>query len=85
MVTAAMSRSVVARVMPGADVIVFIPEHMMLWEKFPVWYHLTFLLSLVPLTYAGGRIAWDVLRVHALWRSPTAESARRFRNSAVRC
>jgi hypothetical protein len=33
----------------------FIPEHVMLWEKFPVWYHLAFLLSLVPLTYVGGR------------------------------
>ena len=32
----------------------FIPQHIMLWEKFPVWYHLTFLLSLVPLTYLGG-------------------------------
>jgi len=35
----------------------FIPQHAMLWDKFPIWYHLTFLLSLVPLTYAGGRIA----------------------------
>jgi hypothetical protein len=31
----------------------------MLWDKFPVWYHMTFLLSLVPLTYLGGRIAID--------------------------
>ena len=37
--------------------LLFIPQHIMLWSKFPVWYHLTFLLSLVPLTYAGGRIA----------------------------
>jgi glycerol-3-phosphate acyltransferase PlsY len=36
--------------------VAFIPEHIMLWDKFPVWYHMTFLLSLVPLTYAGGRI-----------------------------
>ena len=58
MVTAAMAQSVVARLMPGVlMLVVFIPEHVMLWEKFPVWYHLTFLLSLVPLTYAGGRIA----------------------------
>ena len=58
MVTAAMSQSVVGRLMPGVVMlIVFIPEHVMLWGKFPVWYHLTFLLSLVPLTYAGGRIA----------------------------
>ena len=36
--------------------IVFIPQHIALWDKFPVWYHLTFLLSLVPLAYTGGRI-----------------------------
>jgi uncharacterized protein (DUF983 family) len=35
----------------------FIPEHITLWEKFPVWYHLTFLLSLIPLTFAGGKMA----------------------------
>jgi len=35
----------------------FIPVHINLWDKFPVWYHLTFLASLVPLTYAGGKIA----------------------------
>jgi len=39
----------------------FIPQHVMLWAKFPIWYHLTFLLSLVPLTYLGGKITgrWD--------------------------
>ena len=34
----------------------FIPEHIRLWLEFPVWYHLTFLVSLVPLTYLGGTI-----------------------------
>jgi hypothetical protein len=29
----------------------FIPQHIMLWARFPVWYHLTFLFSLVPLAY----------------------------------
>ena len=37
--------------------LVFIPQHITLWEKFPVWYHLTFLLSLVPLAVVGGKIA----------------------------
>jgi hypothetical protein len=37
--------------------LVFIPEHILLWAKFPVWYHLTFLVSLVPLTYLGGVVA----------------------------
>ena len=31
----------------------FIPDHYLLWSKFPVWYHLTFLVSLVPLTLLG--------------------------------
>jgi hypothetical protein len=56
MVTAAIAQSVIVRLMPAVLMLVmFIPEHVMLWEKFPVWYHLAFLLSLVPLTYVGGR------------------------------
>ena len=31
----------------------FIPGHYRIWDKFPVWYHLTFLLSLLPLTLLG--------------------------------
>jgi predicted benzoate:H+ symporter BenE len=34
--------------------LVFVPEHIVIWPKFPVWYHLTFLVSLIPLTYLGG-------------------------------
>src|SRR5262245_9550847 len=50
-------RSLLARLMPGVILLAaFIPEHVKLWDKFPVWYHLTFLLSLVPLTYLGGTI-----------------------------
>ena len=32
---------------------IFLPEHYRLWDRFPVWYHLTFLLSLVPLAVLG--------------------------------
>ena len=28
----------------------------MIWNKFPVWYHLTFLLSLLPLTLLGAAL-----------------------------
>lgn len=53
-VTACITQSTLARVIPGVIMlIVFIPQHVMLWDKFPLWYHLTFLLSLVPLTYVG--------------------------------
>lgn len=34
----------------------FIPVHIQLWAKFPVWYHLTFLLTLVPLVALGAAL-----------------------------
>src|SRR5262249_10455452 len=34
----------------------FIPGHYRIWDKFPVWYHLTFLVSLVPVTLLGATI-----------------------------
>ena len=50
-------RSTVARLTTGVLLLaVFIPQHVQLWHKFPVWYHLTFLLSLLPLSYLGGSI-----------------------------
>ena len=57
LVTAAIAKpSTLVRLVPGLLLLAaFIPQHIMLWAKFPVWYHLTFLLSLVPLTYLGGR------------------------------
>jgi hypothetical protein len=57
LVTAVIApRSVLARLMPGVVLLIgFIPVHVSLWDKFPVWYHLTFLVSLVPLTYLGGK------------------------------
>jgi hypothetical protein len=53
--TAIAPQPVLVRVIPGLLLLVaFIPQHISLWNTFPVWYHLTFLLSLVPLTYLGG-------------------------------
>jgi Mn2+/Fe2+ NRAMP family transporter len=34
----------------------FIPVHIQLWARFPVWYHLTFLLTLVPLVWLGAAL-----------------------------
>src|SRR5215472_7347614 len=34
----------------------FIPGHYRIWDKFPVWYHLTFLVSLFPLTLLGAAL-----------------------------
>ena len=40
---------------------IFIPEHVLqLWQKFPVWYHLTFLITLVPLVVLGAHLARGV-------------------------
>lgn len=35
----------------------FLPAHIQLWHRFPIWYHLTFLLTLAPLVALG---AWLV-------------------------
>lgn len=35
----------------------FLPEHVKLWNSFPVWYHLSFLVPLVPLVVLGGVLA----------------------------
>jgi hypothetical protein len=34
----------------------FVPVHYGLWDKFPLWYHLAFLVSLFPLTLLGARL-----------------------------
>ncbi len=31
----------------------FLPAHIALWSKFPVWYHLTFLLTIIPAVLMG--------------------------------
>jgi hypothetical protein len=35
----------------------FLPEHLKLWSRFPIWYHLSFLVPLVPLVVLGGWVA----------------------------
>jgi len=50
----------------------FIPEHVRLWALFPVWYHLAFLVPLLPLLFLGR--AWvRALRPAAL--DPAAQHA----------
>jgi uncharacterized protein (DUF983 family) len=31
----------------------FLPAHIAIWSKFPVWYHLTFLLTIIPAVLVG--------------------------------
>lgn len=57
----------VALVMGAILLVIFIPEHARLWNTFPVWYHLTFLVPLVPLLVLG---SW-LTRIHTS-RTPAA-------------
>ena len=34
----------------------FIPEHIQIWEKFPVWYHIVFLVTLAQLVALGAAL-----------------------------
>ena len=74
-VTACITPSKIARVIPGVVLLVFfIPEHVTLWDKFPIWYHAWFLLTLVPLTYLGNLIASSTLGHRAARQSIAAAS-----------
>jgi len=44
------------RVLAVLLLLLFIPVHYALWDKFPIWYHVVFLASLIPVTLLGG--AW---------------------------
>ena len=41
----------------GVVLAMFVPVHIAMWSKFPVWYHLTFLLTIVPAALLGGLLA----------------------------
>jgi hypothetical protein len=45
-----------AWIIAAALLAAFIPAHVALWLVFPVWYHLTFLVSLAPLTLIGSML-----------------------------
>jgi hypothetical protein len=34
-----------------------VPHHIEIWDQYPVWYHLTFFLSLPLLAWGGGRLS----------------------------
>ena len=57
---AAARRMSLARWLPVtlgcALIALFAPEHYKIWDRLPVWYHLTFLCSLIPLTVLGARL-----------------------------
>jgi len=73
-VTRAVARS--SRLAPWivglALLLPFLWEHIHIWSKFPVWYHLTFLLPLVPLVVLGAE----------LWSSGTNGAVSRRRSES---
>lgn len=40
----------------------FLPFHISMWSRFPVWYHLTFLLTIIPAVLAGAIFATRLRR-----------------------
>jgi hypothetical protein len=53
----AITRSSVAPWIVGLVLLaLFVPDHIHVWNKFPVWYHLTFLVTLAPLVALGARL-----------------------------
>jgi hypothetical protein len=40
----------------GLILALFLPSHIHLWPRFPIWYHLSFLVPLVPLVVLGAQI-----------------------------
>jgi hypothetical protein len=46
----------------------FLPVHLRIWDRLPLWYHLTFLVTLAPLVVLGASLP----RLIAEPRSPAA-------------
>ena len=44
-------------ILGGLLLAAFLPVHYILWNRFPIWYHLSFLLSILPLVALGTRLA----------------------------
>ena len=40
----------------------FVPIHIAIWSRFPVWYHLTFLLTIIPAVVVGA-LPWSRGRI----------------------
>jgi len=41
----------------GVILALFLPSHISLWSRFPIWYHLAFLVPLVPLVVMGAQLS----------------------------
>jgi hypothetical protein len=43
-------------VLSGLLILIFIPVHYALWEKFPLWYHIVFFASLAVMPVLGAKL-----------------------------
>lgn len=50
----------------GVVLAMFVPFHISIWSKFPVWYHLTFLLTIVPAVVLGAGVVGRLQRERVL-------------------
>jgi hypothetical protein len=65
-ITSLVAGAVIRAVTPGSRwapwiagaviLALFLPSHIYLWSRFPIWYHLSFLLPLVPLVVLGAQL-----------------------------
>ena len=51
------SRRWVPIIVGGVVFGMFLPLHIAIWSKFPAWYHLTFLLTIIPAVLVGALLA----------------------------
>jgi hypothetical protein len=50
------SSRVAALSLVGLLLLLFLPTHYLLWQRFPVWYHLVFFGSLIAIPLLGARL-----------------------------
>ena len=70
--TSLAAGAVVRAVAPGSDfapwvvgivlLVLFIPVHVQIGARLPLWYHLTFLFTLAPLVWVGARLGQRAVR-----------------------
>ena len=57
LVCATIARNSIApKIAATIMLILFLPVHYMLWAKFPIWYHLFFLITLAPAMLIGAAL-----------------------------
>lgn len=47
------TESLVPLIVGSVVLAMFLPTHIAIWSRFPVWYHLTFLLTIIPAVLVG--------------------------------